>query len=240
MVHFFWFITFSLGAHCVELFLWKICKRIFNLYLHGHHLFADRHLSDVWVLRFAQFSEKIIRFFIIITINLLYITFFSWDNEPSKYWLQNKFRNNKSSLPHQKRQLFHFYYTQSANCPNTSPLIYIVSFKPSFTLPRMWNPIQSLLWWTLIISRRSRISRRNNYCKGFWNNLRRYLITFPDAGIFAEFSGKASLLKVCECKITLLIARHVFRYFIVVDVLSTWSQVKIRRGAYHWNGLCIE
>ena len=127
--------------------MWKICKRIFNLYLHGHHLFADRHLSDVWVLRFAQFSENIIRFFIIITINLFYITFFSRDNEPSKYWLQNKFRKNKSSLPHQKRQLFHFYHTQSANCPNTSPLlIYIVSFKPSFTLPTLWNLIQSLLY----------------------------------------------------------------------------------------------
>lgn len=50
---------------------------------------------------------------------------------------------------------------------------------------------------------------------------RRYLITFPDAGILAEFSGKASLLKVCESKITLLIAQHVFRSFIVVDVLST-------------------
>ena len=114
--------------------MWKICKGIFNLYLHSHHLFADRHLSDVWVLRFVQFSENIIRFFIIITINLFYITFFSWDNEPSKYWLQNKFRKNKSSLPHQKRQLFHFYHAQSANCPNTSPLIYIVSVKPSFTI----------------------------------------------------------------------------------------------------------
>ena len=50
---------------------------------------------------------------------------------------------------------------------------------------------------------------------------RRYLITFPDAGILAEFSGKASLVKVSESKITLLIARHFFRSFIVVDVLST-------------------
>ena len=223
------------------MFLWKICKRIFNLYLHGHHLFADRHLSDVWVLRFAQFSENIIRFFIIITINLFYITFFSWDNEPSKYWLQNKSEITKAPFP-TKRDNYFISTMHNLQTAPTQVRWYILFRSSQVSLYRdceIWFKV-CYIWWTLIISRRSRISRRNDYCKGFWNNLRRYLITFPDAGIFAEFSGKASLVKVCESKITLLISRHVFRSFIVVDVLSTWSQVKIRRGAYHWNGLCIE
>ena len=208
---------------------------------HGHHLLADRQLSDVWVLRFARFSKNIIRCFIIITINLFYITFFLEITNRRNTDFKTNSEITKAPFP-TKRDNYFISTMHNLQTAPTQVRWHILFRSSQVSLYRdceIWFKV-CYIWWTLIISRRSRISRRNNYCKGFWNNLRRYLITFPDAGILAEFLGKASLVKVCESKITLLIARHVFRSFIVVDVLSTWSQVKIRREAYHWNGLCIE
>ena len=44
---FFGFLSFSIGVHCDDLFLKTKSKRIFSLYLRGHHLFVDSHLSHV-------------------------------------------------------------------------------------------------------------------------------------------------------------------------------------------------
>ena len=194
--------------------MWKICKRIFNLYLHGHHLFADPHLSDVWVLRFAQFSENIIRFFIIITINLFYTTFFLEITNRRNTDFKTNSEITKAPFP-TKRDNYFISTMHNLQTAPTQVRWYILFRSSQVSLYRdceIWFKV-CYIWWTLIISRRSRISRRNNYCKGFWNNLRRYWITFPDAGILAEFSGKASLVKVSESKITLLIALHFFRSF---------------------------